>query len=357
MEVDEAMRLSHLIAPTVLGAAPEQPGGVMQTRKLGTQGLEVSALGLGCMGMSFGYGPAADKQEMIKLIRAAVDRGVTFFDTAQIYGPFTNEELVGEALAPVRDRVAIATKFGFAYDADGKAGGLNSRPDHIRLRTEESLKRLRIDAIDLYYQHRVDPQVPIEDVAGTVRDLIREGKVRYFGLSEAGVKTIRRAHAVQPVTALQSEYSLWWREPEEQILPLLEELGIGFVPFSPLGRGFLTGQLSADTTFDQNDFRNTVPRFEPENRKANQPLVDLLAAIAGRKKATPAQLAIAWLLAQKPWIVPIPGTTKLHRLEENLGGARVELTAEDLKDIERAAANIKVQGARYSEGAQRMVDR
>jgi aryl-alcohol dehydrogenase-like predicted oxidoreductase len=326
----------------------------MQTRRLGNSSLEVSAIGLGCMGMSFGYGPAADKQEMIKLIRAAVDRGVTLFDTAQVYGPFTNEELVGEALAPVRDRVVIATKFGFALD---DKGGLNSRPVHIRRRTEESLKRLRVEAIDLYYQHRVDPEVPIEDVAGTVKDLIREGKVKHFGLSEAGAKTIRRAHAVQPVTALQSEYSLWWREPEEEILPTLEELGIGFVPFSPLGRGFLTGQLDESTTFEQGDFRSTVPRFSPENRKANQPLVELLADIARRKKATPAQVAIAWLLAQRPWIVPIPGTTKLHRLEENLGAAAVALTPDDLASIEDAAARIPVQGARYSESSQRMIDR
>jgi aryl-alcohol dehydrogenase-like predicted oxidoreductase len=310
------------------------------------------------MGMSFGYGPAADRQEMIVLIRAAVERGVTFFDTAQVYGPFTNEELVGEALAPFREQVVIATKFGFDFDPDGKQrGGLNSRPEYIRQMTEGSLKRLGVESIDLYYQHRVDPNVPIEDVAGTVKDLIREGKVKRFGLSEAGVQTIRRAHAVQPVTALQSEYSLWWREPEEEILPTLEELGIGFVPFSPLGKGFLTGKIDETTTFDSSDFRNTVPRFSPENRKANQDLVDLIGRIAAKKQATPAQIAIAWLLARKPWIVPIPGTTKLHRLEENLGAAAVELTPGDLREIENAADQITVQGARYSEGAQRMIDR
>ncbi len=329
----------------------------MQKRRLGTSSLEVSAIGLGCMGMSFGYGPAADKQEMIALIRAAVERGVTLFDTAQVYGPFTNEELVGEALAPFRGQVVIATKFGFAFDADGKPAGLNSRPEHIRQRTEESLQRLRVDAIDLYYQHRVDPQVPIEEVAGTVKELIREGKVKHFGLSEAGAYTIRRAHAVQPVTALQSEYSLWWREPEEEILTTLGELGIGFVPFSPLGRGFLTGRLDERTTFDSTDFRSTVPRFTPENRKANQPLVDLLAAIAQRKQATAAQVALAWLLARKPWIVPIPGTTKLKRLDENLGAAALELSPDDLERIEDAAARITVYGARYSESSQRMVDR
>ncbi|MFL6199921.1 MAG: aldo/keto reductase [Thermoanaerobaculia bacterium] len=329
----------------------------MVKRKLGNSNLEASAIGLGCMGMSFGYGPPADRQEMIALIRAAVELGVTFFDTAQVYGPFTNEELVGEALAPFREQVAIATKFGFDFDPDGKQRGLNSRPEYIRLMTEGSLKRLGIESIDLYYQHRVDPDVPIEDVAGTVRDLIREGKVKHFGLSEAGVQTIRRAHAVQPVTALQSEYSLWWREPEEEILPTLEELGIGFVPFSPLGKGFLTGKVDETTTFDSSDFRNTVPRFTPENRKANQAFVDLLGRIAAQKKATPAQIAIAWLLAQKPWIVPIPGTTKLHRLEENLGAAAIELTPGDLREIENAAARIAVHGARYSESAQRMINR
>ncbi len=329
----------------------------MKTRRLGDSGLEVSALGLGCMGMSHGYGPAGDRQEMIRLIRAAVDRGVTFFDTAQVYGPWINEELVGEALAPVRDRVIIATKFGFRYDEAGRQiAGLDSRPDEIRRRTAESLRRLRIETIDLYYQHRVDPEVPIEEVAGTVRDLIREGKVRYFGLSEAGVTTIRRAHAVQPVAALQSEYSLWWREPEAEILPALEELGIGFVPFSPLGRGFLTGTL-ANATFDPADFRNTVPRFSAENRKATQPLVDLLASIAQRKRATPAQIALAWILSRKPWIVPIPGTTKLSRLEENLGAIDLELAPADLATIEAAASAFTVHGARYSDSAQRMVDR
>src|SRR5689334_20148514 len=301
----------------------------MQKRKLGTSGLEVSAIGLGCMGMSFGYGPAKDKQEMLPVIRGAVERGVTFFDTAEVYGPFINEELVGEALAPFRGQVVIATKFGFHFDANGKQAGLNSRPEHVKEVAEASLKRLRVETIDLFYQHRVDPDVPIEDVAGTVKDLIREGKVRHFGLSEAGVQVIRRAHAVQPVTALQSEYSLWWREPEAEILPTLEELGIGFVPFSPLGKGFLTGKIDEATTFDSTDFRNTVPRFSPENRKANQALVELLGRIAGRKKATPAQVALAWLLARKPWIVPIPGTTKLHRLEENTGAADVGLTADD----------------------------
>jgi aryl-alcohol dehydrogenase-like predicted oxidoreductase len=307
--------------------------------------------------MSFGYGPAADKREMIALIRAAVDRGVTFFDTAQVYGPFTNEELVHEALAPVREQVVIATKFGFEIDQDGQQRGLNSRPEYIRQMTEGSLKRLGVETIDLYYQHRVDPNVPIDDVAGTVRDLIREGKVKHFGLSEAGVRTIRRAHAVQPVTALQSEYSLWWREPEEEVIPVLEELGIGFVPFSPLGKGFLTGKIDETTRFDPSDFRNTVPRFAPENRKANQALVDLVGRIAARKQATPAQIALAWVLARKPWIVPIPGTTKLHRLEENLGAAAVELTTDDLDEIENAAAGIAVHGARYSESSQRMIDR
>jgi aryl-alcohol dehydrogenase-like predicted oxidoreductase len=329
----------------------------MQKRTLGKSNLEVSALGLGCMGMSFGYGPAADKRQMISLIRSAVERGVTFFDTAQVYGPFTNEELVGEALAPFREQVVIATKFGFDFDANGKQRGLSSRPEYIRQMTEGSLTRLGVEAIDLYYQHRVDPNVPIEDVAGTVTDLIREGKVKHFGLSEAGVRTIRRAHAVQPVTALQSEYSLWWREPEAEILPTLEALGIGFVPFSPLGKGFLTGKIDETTTFDSSDFRNTVPRFAAENRKANQALVDLVTRVAAKKHATPAQVALAWLLAQKPWIVPIPGTTKPHRLEENLGGATVELTADDLQQIDRTAAQLTVHGARYSESAQRMIDR
>ena len=329
----------------------------MQKRKLGKSGLEVSALGLGCMGMSFGLGPAGNKQEMIAVIRAAVARGVTFFDTAEIYGPFANEELVGEALAPYRGQVAIATKFGFRI-VDGKqAGGLDSRPERIREVAEASLRRLKTDCIDLLYQHRVDAEVPIEDVAGTVKDLIRAGKVKHFGLSEAGVNTIRRAHAVQPVTALQSEYSLWWREPEKELIPTLEELGIGFVPFSPLGKGFLTGKIDEGTTFASTDFRNTVPRFSPEARKANKALVDLLAAIAGRKNVTPAQLALAWLLAQKPWIVPIPGTTKLHRLEENLGAASVELSADDLREIANAAAKIEVQGARYPDHLQRLVGR
>ena len=329
----------------------------MQKRKLGSSNLEVSAIGYGAMGLSFGYGPATDRQEGTGLIRAAVERGVTFFDTAQVYGPFTNEELVGEALAPFREQVVIATKFGFEFDRDGRQTGLNSRPEYIREMTEGSLKRLRVETIDLYYQHRVDPQVPIEDVAGTVKDLIREGKVKHFGLSEAGVQIIRRAHAVQPVTALQSEYSLWWREPEEAVFPALEELRIGFVAFSPLGKGFLTGKIDQTTTFDSSDFRNTVPRFSPENREANQALVDLVGRIAARKKATPAQIALAWVLAQNPWIVPIPGTTKLHRLEENLGAVNVELTAEDLREIDRALAEITVHGARYSEGAQRMINR
>ena len=317
-------------------------GETMQKRKLGKSGLEVSALGLGCMGMSFGYGPPADKQEMISLIRTAVERGITFFDTAEVYGPFTNEELVGEALAPLRDQVVIATKFGFdtRVDPRGTKGApvLNSRPEHIKEVAEASLKRLRIDVIDLFYQHRVDPDVPIEDVAGAVKDLIREGKVKHFGLSEAGVQTIRRAHAVQPVTAVQSEYSLWWRRPEEEVLPTLEELGIGFVPYSPLGKGFLTGKIDENTTFDSTDFRNILPRFTPEARKANQALVDLLGQIAARKKATPAQIALAWLLAQKPWIVPIPGTTKLQRLDENIGAVAVELTSDDLREIDSAAA-------------------
>ena len=329
----------------------------MQKRKLGNSNLEVSAIGYGCMGLNFGYGPAADTQEAISLIRSAVERGVTFFDTAQVYGPFTNEELVGEALAPFREQVVIATKFGFEFDSDGQPRGLNSRPEYIKKMTEDSLKRLGVEAIDLYYQHRVDPDVPIEDVAGAVKDLIQEGKVKHFGLSEAGVQTIRRAHAVQPVTAVQSEYSLWWREPEEEILPILEEFGIGFVPFSPLGKGFLTGKIDESTTFDSSDFRNTVPRFTPENRKANQDLVDLLARIAAKKQATPAQIAIAWLLAQKPWIVPIPGTTKLSRLEENLAAVDVELTPDDLREIEGAASKITVRGARYSESSQRMIDR
>jgi aryl-alcohol dehydrogenase-like predicted oxidoreductase len=330
----------------------------MKQRMLGKSGLEVSALGLGCMGLSHGFGVATDRGDAVSLIRAAVERGVTFFDTAQVYGPFTNEEVVGEALAPFRDRVVIATKFGFEYDANGKqTGALDSRPDTIRRSTEDSLRRLRTDHIDLLYQHRVDPNVPIEDVAGTVKSLIAEGKVRHFGLSEAGVRTIRRAHAVQQVTALQSEYSLWWREPEQEILQTLEELGIGFVPFSPLGKGFLTGKITETTTFEPNDFRNTVPRFSPENRKANQVVVDLVRALAERKGVTPAQLALAWVLAQRPWIVPIPGTTKLHRLEENLGATGVTLTPGDLREIDAAASQIRVQGHRYSEGAQRMIDR
>lgn len=331
----------------------------MHRRKLGKSNLEVSALGLGCMGMSFGYGPAADKQEMIALIRSAVEHGVTFFDTAEVYGPFTNEELVGEALAPFRDQVVIATKFGFAPDPEdgGKWTALNSRPDHIKQVAEASLKRLKVDAIDLFYQHRVDLNVPIEDVAGAVKDLIREGKVKHFGLSEAGAKTIRRAHAVQPVTAVQSEYSLWTRGPEAEVLPTLEELGIGFVPYSPLGKGFLTGKISENTKFDSTDFRNVVPRFTPEARKANQALVDLLTNVAERKKATPAQIALAWLLAQKPWIVPIPGTTKLHRLKENLGAASVELTPDDLREIDSASSKIEVEGARYPERLEQMTGR
>ena len=330
----------------------------MKQRMLGKSGLEVSALGLGCMGLSYGFGAATDRGDAVSLIRAAVDRGVTFFDTAQVYGPFTNEEVVGEALEPFRDHVVIATKFGFEYDANGKqTGALDSRPDTIRRSTEDSLRRLRTDHIDLLYQHRVDPNVPIEDVAGTVKSLIAEGKVRHFGLSEAGVRTIRRAHAVQQVTALQSEYSLWWREPEQEILPTLEELGIGFVPFSPLGKGFLTGKIDETTTFDKSDFRNTVPRFAPENRKANQVVVDLVRAIAERKGVTPAQLALAWVLAQRPWIVPIPGTTKLHRLEENLGATSFTLAPGDLREIDDAASRIPVRGHRYSEGAQRMIDR
>jgi aryl-alcohol dehydrogenase-like predicted oxidoreductase len=324
----------------------------MQQRKLGTSGLEVSALGLGCMGMSYGYGPTADKQEMIALIRTAVERGITFFDTAQAYGPLTNEELVGEALAPFRKQVVIATKFGINIDPSGQQV-VDSRPEHIKQSVDGSLRRLRLDVIDLLYQHRVDPNVPIEDVAGTIKALIREGKVKHFGLSEAGVRTIRRAHAVQPVTALQSEYSLWWRRPEEEVLPTLEELGIGFVPFSPLGKGFLTGKIDEHTTFDSSDFRNIVPRFTPEARKANQTLVDLLTTIAKRKQATPAQIALAWLLARKPWIVPIPGTTKRHRLDENIGAAAIELTSDDLREIESAASQITVQGARYPEHLER----
>jgi aryl-alcohol dehydrogenase-like predicted oxidoreductase len=330
----------------------------MQKRKLGKSNLEVSALGLGCMGLSFGYGPAVDKKDGITLIRAAVERGVTFFDTAEVYGPYTNEELVGEALAPFRDQVVIATKFGFKIDAStGKQAGLYSRPEHIKEVAEASLKRLRSGVIDLFYQHRVDPNVPIEDVAGIVKELIQQGKVKHFGLSEAGVQTIRRAHKVQPVTALQSEYSLWWREPEKEVIPTLEELGIGFVPFSPLGKGFLTGKISQDTKFDKNDFRNIVPRFAPEARKANQAVVDLLGKFAQQKKATPAQIALAWLLAQKPWIVPIPGTTKRHRLEENIGAVNVELSPEELRELETAASKIAVQGARYPEELQKMVGR
>jgi aryl-alcohol dehydrogenase-like predicted oxidoreductase len=325
----------------------------MQKRKLGNSNLEVSAIGLGCMGMSFAYGPIPDKKEMIVLIRKAVERGVTFFDTAEAYGPFTNEELVGEALAPFRGRVVIATKFGFKFSPQGGQSGQDSRPEHIKEVAEASLKRLKVDAIDLFYQHRVDTSVPIEDVAGTVKELIRQGKVKHFGLSEAGVKTIRRAHAVQPLTALQSEYSLWWRRPEEDVLPTLEELGIGFVPFSPLGKGFLTGKIDENTTFAKSDFRNIVPRFTPENRKANQSLVDLLGAIAKRKKATSAQIALAWLLAQKPWIVPIPGTTRPNRLDENISAADVELTPGDLREIGDAAAKIEVQGARYPEELER----
>jgi aryl-alcohol dehydrogenase-like predicted oxidoreductase len=327
----------------------------MQTRTLGNSNLEVSAIGLGCMGMSHGYGPAADRQEMIALIRTAIERGITFFDTAEVYGPFTNEELLGEAIAPFHGHVVIATKFGFKLGPNGEQLGTDSRPEHIRKVAEESLRRLRLDAIDLFYQHRVDPGVPIEEVAGAVKDLIQEGKVKYFGLSEAGVQTIRRAHAVQPVTALQSEYSLWWREPETELLPMLEELGIGFVPFSPLGRGFLTGTIDENATFGSSDFRSKLPRFTPEARKANQTLVSLLGRIAQRKNATPAQIAIAWLLAQKPWIVPIPGTTKLHRLEENIGAVKIELTPDDLREIDDAASRITVQGERYPEAMQRMV--
>ncbi len=331
----------------------------MQKRKLGRSNLEVSALGLGCMGMSFSYGPPADKQEMIALLRAAVERGITFFDTAEVYGPFSNEELVGEALAPFRGKVVIATKFGFKLKPNREPGfvGLDSRPEHIKEVAEGSLKRLRVDAIDLFYQHRVDPDVPIEDVAGAVKDLIQEGKVKRFGLSEAAAKTIRRAHAIQPVTAVQSEYSLWTRGPEKEVLPTLEELGIGFVPYSPLGKGFLTGKIDENTTFDSSDFRNTLPRFTPEARKANQALVNLLGKIAERKKATPAQIALAWLLAQKPWIVPIPGTTKLRRFEENIGAAAVELTSDDLREIDSASSKIKVQGARYPEHIEQMTGR
>ena len=328
-------------------------GAKMQKRKLGNSNLEVSAIGLGCMGMSFGYGPAADKREMIALIHRAVELGVTFFDTAEVYGPFTNEELVGEALAPFRDEVVIATKFGFKIQ-DGKQAGLNSRPEHIKKVAEGSLKRLNVEVIDLFYQHRVDPEIPIEDVAGAVKELIRDGKVKHFGLSEAGVKTIRRAHAVQPVTALQSEYSLWTRRPEEEVISTLEELGIGFVPFSPLGKGFLTGKINENTTFDSADFRNTLPRFTQEARKANQALIDLLGKVAEKKNATPAQIALAWLLAQKPWIVPIPGTTKQNRLVENIGAAAVELTPYDLREIESASSKIKVEGARYPENIERM---
>jgi aryl-alcohol dehydrogenase-like predicted oxidoreductase len=331
----------------------------VKKRKLGRSNLEVSALGLGCMGMSFGFGPPADRKEMISLIGTAVERGVTFFDTAEVYGPFTNEELVGEALAPFRDRVVIATKFGFAPNAEdgGKWTALNSRPKHVKEVAEASLKRLKTDVIDLFYQHRVDPNVPIEDVAGAVKDLIGQGKVKHFGLSEPGVQTIRRAHRVQPVTAIQSEYSLWWRRPEEELLPALEELGIGFVPFSPLGKGFLTGKIDENTKFDSTDFRNIVPRFTQEARKANQALVELLSKVAERKKATPAQIALAWLLAQKPWIVPIPGTTKLHRLEENLRAASVDLTPDDLRDINSASSKIKVEGARYPERLEQLTGR
>src|SRR5262245_16421325 len=330
----------------------------MKKRKLGNGGLEVSSIGLGCMGMSFGYGPPKDKQEMISLLRAAVERGVTFFDTAEVYGPFMNEELVGEGLAPFRKQVVIATKFGFKLDPkSGRSIGVDSRPEHIKEVAEASLKRLKTDVIDLFYQHRVDPEVPIEDVAGAVKELIREGKVKHFGLSEPGVQTIRRAHSVQLVTAIQNEYSLWWRKPEQEVLPVLEELGIGFVPYSPLGRGYLTGKMNETTTFDSTDFRNTLPRFTPEARKANRALVDLLGEIAKRKKATPAQIALAWLLAQKPWIVPIPGTTKLNRLEENLGAAAVELTSADLREIDGAASKITVQGARYPENLEQMTGR
>ena len=329
----------------------------MQKRKLGKSNLEVSAIGLGCMGMSFAFPPFPEKKEMISLIRTAVERGITFFDTAEAYGPYINEELVGEAIAPLRDQVVIATKFGFKFGPDGKQMGQDSRPEHIREVAEASLKRLKIDTIDLFYQHRVDPTVPIEDVAGIVKDLIKEGKVKHFGLSEAGVQTIKRAHAVQPVTALQSEYSLWWREPEQEILPALEELGIGFVPFSPLGRGFLTGKINENTKFDNTDFRSTLPRFTSEARKTNQALVDLLIKVAKQKNATPAQIALAWILAQKPWIVPIPGTTKLNRLEENIGAASIELTADDLREIENAASKIKIEGERYPQNLQQAINR
>jgi len=333
----------------------------METRTLGRSGMEVSALGLGCMGMSFSYGPPKDRKEMTALLRTAVERGITFFDTAEVYGPFTNEELVGEALSPIRDQVVIATKFGFdtRVDPRGTKGApvLNSRPEHIREVADASLRRLGTDVIDLFYQHRVDPDVPIEDVAGAVKELIREGKVRHFGLSEAGVQTIRRAHAVQPVTALQSEYSLWWRPPEAEVLPALEELGIGFVPYSPLGRGFLTGTIDESVTFDAADFRNSLPRFAPEARKANRALVDLLQTIGDRKKATPAQIALAWLLSRKPWIVPIPGTTKLHRLDENIGAVAIELTSDDLREIDTASSKIRIEGARYPEKLEQMTDR
>jgi aryl-alcohol dehydrogenase-like predicted oxidoreductase len=328
----------------------------MKKRILGNQGLEVSSIGLGCMGLNFSYGQALEKKEAIALIRAAVERGVTFFDTAEIYGPFTNEEIVGEALAPFRKEVVIATKFGFAF-ADGKPGGLNSRPDHIKKAVEGSLRRLNVEVIDLLYQHRVDPEVPVEEVAGAVQELIKAGKVKYFGMSEAGEKNIRRAHAVQPVSAVQSEYSLWWREPETKIMPTLEELGIGFVPFSPLGKGFLTGKIDEKTQFESTDFRNTVPRFLPENRAANKKLVDLIELQAARKNATAAQVALAWLLAQKSWIVPIPGTTKLHRLEENIGATAVELSADEIRELERAASAVEVKGHRYSEGSERMIDK
>jgi aryl-alcohol dehydrogenase-like predicted oxidoreductase len=343
------------LSPSLALKEQDSEGFMMQKRKLGKSGLEVSAIGLGCMGLSYGYGPPTEKQQAIKVIQTAFERGVTFFDTAEAYGPFTNEELLGEALAPVREQVVIATKFGFE---NGKVeAGLNSKPEHIKEVAEAALKRLKSDVIDLFYQHRVDPAVPIEDVAGTVKDLIQQGKVKHFGMSEAGVQTIRRAHAVQPVTALQSEYSLWWREPEQEVLPTLEELGIGFVPFSPLGKGFLTGKIDENTTFDSSDFRNIVPRFTPEARKANQALVDLLCRIAKHKQATPAQLALAWLLARKPWIVPIPGTTKLNRLEENLGAAAIELTSGDLGEIENAASKISVQGDRYPAHLQQRVGR
>src|SRR6266850_969408 len=335
----------------------EREGDTMQKRKLGNSNLEVSALGLGCMGMSYGYGPAADKQQAISLIRTAVERGITLFDTAEAYGPFTNEELVGEALAPFRDQVVIATKFGFKFDEKGEQSGTDSRPEHIKEVADASLKRLKTDHIDLFYQHRVDPDVAIEDVAGAVKDLIQEGKVRHFGLSEAGVQTLRRAHAVQPVTALQSEYSLWWRKPEQEVLPACAELGIGFVPFSPLGKGFLTGKIDENTTFDKSDFRNVVPRFAAENRKANRALVERVTSIAERKQVTPAQIALAWLLAQRPWIVPIPGTRKLPHLKENIGAAAVELTADDLREIDAATSKIPVQGARYPEELQRMTGR